>query len=71
MNPEQYSEEQKADIIRRVEQAKIALEGLHLQPACMPQMFNTGDDIFGIKLTPYLQDILFTPQKSPIQPENI
>lgn len=71
MNPEQYTDEQKADISERVEEARNTLKELSLQPACMPQMQNMGDDVFGIKLIPYLQDTLYTPKKSPIQPENL
>lgn len=71
MQPNEYTEEQKKDITDRVEKARVALKDLHLQPACMPNMQNMGDDVFGIKLIPYLQDTLYMPKKSPIQPENL
>lgn len=71
MNPEQYTDEQKADISERVEKARNLLKELSLQPACMPQMQNTGDDVFGIKLIPYLQDVRYSPKKSPLQAEDI
>lgn len=71
MNPDQYTPEQQKDIEQRVEKAKIALTELQLQPACAPFMANTGDDIFGIKLVPYLQDTKFAPKLSPIQSEDL
>lgn len=71
MQPTNYTPEQKKDIEARVEKARMALTEFNLQPACMPQMYNIGDDVFGIKLIPYLQDTLYTPKKSPLQPENL
>lgn len=71
MNENDYSAEEKADIIARVDKAKAMLTELKLQIACMPQMFNTGDDVFGIKLLPYLQDKKYTPKQSPIQKKDL
>jgi hypothetical protein len=67
----QYSEEQRADILVREEKARVALKELQLNPACMPQLVNLGDDTFGIKLFPYLADSKFSSQKSPIQSDEL
>lgn len=71
MQSTDYTDEQKKDIEARVEKARVALAELNLQTACMPQMYNTGDDVFGVKLISYLQDIKYIPTKSPLQPENL
>lgn len=68
MNPDQYTKEQRKDIETRVDKAKIVLAELKLQPACMPMMENTGDDVFGVKLIPFLQDTKYQSVLSPIQP---
>ncbi len=69
MNQDQYTKEQQDDINERVAKAVETLKELQLQPGCMPQMVNTGNDVFAIKLYPYLQDLKFTPAvPSPIQP---
>ncbi len=68
MQPDQYTPEQQKDIEERVTKAKVVLEELKLQPACMPQMWNTGNDVFGIKLIPFLQDTKYASVPSPIQP---
>lgn len=67
MDKNNYTPEQIKDIEDRVNKAVTMLKELKLQCACMPQMTNTGDDIFGIKLFPYLQDLKFSPTISPIQ----
>ena len=64
MNPETYSPKQRKDIEERVAKAKKMLEELQLQPSASVQAVNTGNDIFSLKVIPYLQDNKFT---SPIQ----
>lgn len=71
MSPEQYSPEQRKDIEERVEKARKLLEELQLRPACMPQMYNVGNDVFGIKLLPFLQDSKYTQTISPIQKDDL
>lgn len=60
MNPQSYTEEQRKDIEERVAKAKVLLEELQLQPACIVQAVNTGNDVFGIQPISYLQDLKFT-----------
>lgn len=60
MNPEDYSPEQKKDITERVEKAKKLLEELQLQPGCIVQAINTGNDVFGFQPIAYLQDTKYT-----------
>lgn len=69
MNENAYTKEQQEDIQERVAKAIVALKELELQPACMPQLQNTGDDIFGIKLIPFLQDLKYAPVPSPFAHE--
>ncbi len=59
-----YTSEQQRDIEARVEKAKKMLEQLQLQPSASVQAINTGNDVFSLKVIPYLQDSKFT---SPIQ----
>lgn len=67
MNPDQYSPEEKKDILERVEKAKIILSELSLRPSSSVSATNTGDDVFALKVISYLQDTKYTPQISPIQ----
>lgn len=62
----EYTDEQKADITRRVEKANQALKDLHLAPSVVPswEMVNGN---YVLKLNQYLQDTLFTSIPSPIQ----
>lgn len=68
MNPNAYSEEERKDIEDRVAKAKDLLKELSLQPGIAMQMVNTGNDVFGIQPIAYLQDMLYTPVKSPLSP---
>lgn len=67
MNKDQYTPEQQKDIEERVQKALSTLEELQLYPACIPSFHNDGKNVFGIKLTPYLQDKKYTPVISNIQ----
>lgn len=67
MNSQDYSPEQRADIEKRVEEAKAFLILKKLQPAVIMQSINIGDDVFGMKPIPYLQDTLYQNVVSPIQ----
>lgn len=69
MHPEQYSVEQQKDIEKRVEKAKNMLKELGLQPAVIMQPVNVGDDVFGIKPIPFLQDIKYQNVISPLSPK--
>lgn len=68
MPPTEYTEEQKKEILERLEKARNALKELQFELACQPTMENMGDNVFGIKLTPYLQDTRYNSKISPIQP---
>lgn len=61
----QYSPEQIADVKAREAKALAALKDLQLSPAVQMQMVNMGDDNFGIKPVPFLQDTKFTSTPSP------
>lgn len=66
-----YTTEQIADIREREAKGLAALKELGLTPGCGAQMVNLGDDTFGIKLIPYLQDTRHTPQPSPIPKDQV
>lgn len=68
MPPETYTEEQKKEILERLARASASLKELEFELACQPTMENTGNNVFGIKLTPYLQDTKYSSKESPIQP---
>lgn len=65
MPKDSYTSEQQKDIEERVEQAHAFLKDLNLQPGVIVQPVNLGDDVFGFKPIPYLQDNKYI--KSPIQ----
>lgn len=65
MNPEAYSEEEKKDIEDRVAKARMALEDLQLKPSASISASNIGDDVFALKVAPYLQDTKYSPKLSP------
>ena len=67
MNQDQYTKEQQKDIEDRVAKAQEALKELQLQPAAQIYKINMGDDVFGDRLIPYLQDLKYSPTLSPIQ----
>lgn len=71
MNSTDYTPEQRKEVEERVNKAAEILKEMHLNPACVLQMSNIGEDNFAVKPFVYLQDTLYTPKKSPIQPENI
>lgn len=71
MNHDEYTKEQIKDINERVEKAKIALKELNLEPRCIMSAVNTGDDVFALKATVYLQDIAYQPAISPIQQSDL
>lgn len=67
MNPDEYTDEQKKDINERVAKAKETLAELDLQPGVVVQAINLGDDVFGMKPIPFLQDTRYSGVLSPIQ----
>jgi hypothetical protein len=71
MDSSQYSDVEKKDIEDRVEKANAMLLELKLQPGVVMQAVNIGDDVFGVKPIAYLQDTLYTPNKSPIQEKDL
>lgn len=71
MNPTDYTEEQKEDINERVAKANDLLKGLDLRVQASISAQNVGDDIFGLKVIPYLQDIKYTQTLSDIQPADL
>lgn len=60
MQPTDYSPAQKEDIEKRVAQAKTFLEGIGLKPSAGVYATNLGEDNFGLKVIPYLQDVKYT-----------
>lgn len=68
MNPAEYTIEQKADIEVRVKKAQDFLKELNLQPSSFVSPVNTGDDVFALKVTSYLQDTKYT---SPVQRKDL
>lgn len=72
----QFSEAQIEDIKAREAKALDVLKELQLTPSAMPQLVNLGDDVFGIKIHPFLNDTKYSQPSvvSPIQdiepPEN-
>lgn len=66
MNPTDYTDEQKKEINERVATANEFLKGLDLRIQASISAANMGDDVFGIKVIPYLQDQKYLKQ-SPIQ----
>ena len=56
----EYTKEQIEDIKVRSQKAVDFLKELELQPAAQMLPQNMGNDIFGLKLTPFLQDTKFT-----------
>ncbi len=68
MTPDQYTPEQRTDIEDRVAKAKEMLSSLFLEPRVFVSVENTGNDVFGFKPIPYLQDMKYQPATvSPIQ----
>lgn len=70
---ENLTPEQQKDIAARVKDAHEYLKSVDLQVACQIAKENIGDDIFGDRLYPYLQDVKYSGKgniKSPyVQPK--
>jgi hypothetical protein len=69
MQPQQYSDEQIADVKIRVEKAIVFLKELELQLAAQMLPQNMGDNVFGLRLIPFLQDTKFIPKPDTSEPE--
>ena len=69
MQPQEYSSEQIADVKVRVEKAIVFIKELELQLAAQMLPKNIGDNVFGLKLTPFLQDTKFIPKPDTSEPE--
>lgn len=54
-----YSESEKKDIKERCEKAEKLLQQLQLEPKAQIGAGNAGDDVFGIKVQVYLQDLKY------------
>lgn len=67
MDKKDYTPEEIKDIQERVEKAQKMLQELHLSVMAQVVSVNMGDDIFALKVMPYLQDNKFIkePIKSP------
>lgn len=59
MDKNKLTEEQINDINERVKKAAQILEELLLKPEAAVQAINTGDDVFGLKVICYLQDLRY------------
>lgn len=66
-----YTKEQVEDIKARELKALAFLKDLQLTPSVSMQFVNMGDDNFGIKPIPFLQDFKYTPTSSPIQHDDL
>lgn len=74
MNKDQYTPEQVKDIKEREAKALSMLKELQLTPAAMIVKENLGNDVFGDRMIPYLQDIKYSKDNlivSPLQPNAI
>lgn len=60
-----YTPEQIADITAREKKALAYLKEMELTPAAAFNKVNIGNDVFGDKLTPYLQDTKYTQPNAP------
>lgn len=68
MDQNSYTEEQRTDINDRVAKAVEALKELQLSCAAVTASERVGDNVFGIKVIPYLKDLKYEPAiPSPIQ----
>ncbi len=63
----EYSTEQKTDIEERLTKASHALKELQLAPAAQMMLVNTGNDIFGIKVIPGLNDTKYSQPKEVVE----
>lgn len=70
----ELTNDQQKDIALRVKEAHDYLKANDLQVACQIVKENLGNDVFGDRLYPYLQDTKFSTEKgvkSPLQDEFI
>lgn len=65
-----YTEEQIADIKEREEKGLSALKELHLTPGAVISKQNLGNDVFGDRVQPYLQDTKYAEKKVADKPQN-
>lgn len=65
MNPQEYTPEEQKDIEERVAKAQKALKELELFPCASVAPHNIGEDMFVMKVVPYLQDMKY--RKEPIK----
>ena len=68
MNPQNYTEEQKKDIIERVNKANKVLKDLQLFPSAIVQKVKISDnneDVFADKVICFLADSKYQPIDSP------
>lgn len=63
----EYSDEQIKDIKKREEAALAFLKNVQLTPAVQMYAMNVGNDTFGFKPVPFLQDTKYTAQPSPLK----
>ena len=61
-----YTPEQVSDIKEREAKALAILKELQLSPASQLAFENDGNDLFGIKLYPYLADTKYTISKKDV-----
>lgn len=56
---QEYTPEEKKDIVERTNKAIETLKELQLNPSAQIIANNVGDDTFGFKVIPYLADLKF------------
>jgi hypothetical protein len=68
MNPN-YTKEQQDDIIARTQKVIDFIKGQELEIQAQVIAMDTGDNIFGLKVVPFLKDIKFISKPDTTQPE--
>ncbi len=57
-----YTKEQEQDIIERTQKVIDLLKTLELEIQAQVIVMDTGDNIFGLKVVPFLKDLKFLPK---------
>lgn len=66
-----YTPEQIKDVQEREAKALAYLKDLELTPSAILSMSNNGNDVFGVKVQPYLQDTKYQGKVSPLQQNDL
>jgi len=66
-----YTKEQIEDITKREKECLDFLKEHQMTPSCQIQKVNVGNDVFADKVVPFLMDLKYKEQLSPIQKDDI